>query len=38
MLSNPPFGVNWEKTQKFIRDKKGNPVPDSDLRDYENIP
>jgi type I restriction enzyme M protein len=24
MLSNPPFGVNWKKTQKFIKDEYEN--------------
>jgi len=27
-----------DKNGKIIKDKKGNPVPDTDLRDYENVP
>jgi len=27
-----------DENGKIVKDKKGNPVPDADLRDYENIP
>lgn len=32
------FGVKTENDEDIVRDKKGNPVPDPDLKDTEKVP